>query len=94
MTRAEIIQKVSRDTRLPVVTVDRVVDSLCKNIINAVSSGHQAKLTGFGTFKPVNRKSKKGQDMNTGECVMIPSRSVPKFIPCERFKELTYGIKK
>jgi DNA-binding protein HU-beta len=44
-------------------------------------------FVGFGTFKTVKRKSRKGRNPRTGATLTIPAAKVPKFTPGKAFKD-------
>jgi len=44
-------------------------------------------LVGFGTFKTIVKKKKKGRNPKTGAEIIIPKKRVVKFIPGKRLKE-------
>ena len=45
-------------------------------------------LVGFGTFKTISKKQKKGRNPRTGEEITIPKKRVVKFVPGKKLKEL------
>ena len=87
MNKSELITKVARDTYLTKDVVERVLKSIISNVISEVSGGNQVKIVDFGTFKPVKRNSRTGNNINTGEHVNIPERYLPKFYPGKLFKD-------
>jgi DNA-binding protein HU-beta len=44
-------------------------------------------LIGFGTFKVVKRKARKGRNPQTGKVIKIKAKKVPKFVPGKAFRE-------
>ena len=44
-------------------------------------------MTGFGTFKVVKRKARKGRNPHTGEEIQIKATNVPKFTPGKALKD-------
>ena len=79
MTKGEIISKISRETRCNGVMVKIIVNSLLKNIIEALSNGEKVKFAGFGTFEPRTRAARTGRNPQTNEAVHIPTRVTPSF---------------
>ncbi|MCP4146505.1 MAG: HU family DNA-binding protein [bacterium] len=45
-------------------------------------------LVGFGTFKTITKKQKKGRNPRTGADIIIPKKRVVKFVPGKKLKEL------
>ncbi len=84
----EIRAKLSRD-ELPSMTVtNRILDAALESIQEALNNGEMVALTGFGTFKTLERKDRKGRNPKTGETIVIPGKRVPGFVPASKFKEM------
>jgi DNA-binding protein HU-beta len=63
------------------------VDCMVSSITKALKKGDGVTLTGFGTFKVVNRKARKGRNPYTGEEIKINATKTPKFTPGKALKE-------
>jgi DNA-binding protein HU-beta len=79
----EEIQKEIRDEELS----KNLMNSIFSNITESLQRGESVKLTGFGTFKVVERKARKGINPQTGESISIPAKRAAKFIPGKNLKE-------
>jgi DNA-binding protein HU-beta len=44
-------------------------------------------ISGFGTFRIVKRKARKGRNPKTGEAIKVAAKFLPKFKPARAFKE-------
>ena len=88
--REDLITEVVKDTGLDRTQVRMVWDALFANVILAVSQGKRVVLTGFGTFYPKRRKARTARNINTGETIRIPARTVPQFVPGEWLKTAAY----
>ena len=44
-------------------------------------------LVGFGSFKVITRKSRRGRNPQTGEKIQIPTKEVPRFVPGKNLKK-------
>ena len=86
MTRADVINDVAKALGGK-KEAGLAVDSLLSIIIQALKNGEDVSLTGFGTFKMVTRKARKGRNPATGEEVEIPATTVPKFSPAKALKQ-------
>ena len=60
---------------------EAALNSLLTHITNALKAGDSVTLTGFGTFKVVQRNARKGRNPQTGEPIQIKAKRVPKFTP-------------
>lgn len=63
------------------------VECVISSITKAIKNGEDVVLTGFGTFKVVKRKARKGRNPNTGEEIQIKATNVPKFTPGKALKD-------
>ncbi len=66
---------------------ETVLDSLLNNITDTLRAGDSVMLTGFGSFKVVNRKARKGRNPQTGEEIQIKAKRVPKFTAGKKLAE-------
>ena len=64
-----------------------VVETIFSSITKALNKGKDVTLTGFGTFKVVKRKARKGRNPSTGEAIKIKATKAPKFNPGKALKE-------
>ena len=62
------------------------IDSVISSITKALKKGEDVTLTGFGTFKVVKRKARKGRNPRTGEAIKIKASKAPKFVPGKTLK--------
>ncbi len=88
MNKSELIEQISYDTDLTKADVSRVLESMIDTVRRSVKKGEDVKLTGFGTFTRVRRKTRMGRNPQTGEEIKIPAARVPKFKPGKEFKEM------
>ena len=63
------------------------VDCVLSSNTNAMKTGDTVTLVGFGTFKVVERKARKGRNPQTGEEIDIKASKAPKFTPGKALKE-------
>lgn len=86
MNKGELIDEVAK-----VVSTKKeaqvAVDCVLSSITNALKKGEDVTLTGFGTFKVVKRKARKGRNPATGEAIKIKATKAPKFTPGKSLKE-------
>jgi len=55
------------------------LDCVISSITKSLKKGEDVTLTGFGTFKVVKRKARKGRNPRTGEILKIKASKAPKF---------------
>ncbi len=86
MNRSELISEVAKVVSTKKAAQD-AVDCVISSITSALKKGEDVVLTGFGTFKVVKRKARKGRNPNTGEEIKIKATKAPKFTPGKALKE-------
>jgi len=69
------------------VEVTKVINSFIDVVKDALKSGDKVILVGFGTFKVVERKERKGRNPKTGKTITIKAKKSPKFVPGKALKE-------
>src|SRR6266852_6369781 len=80
MTKAELVEEVSRVSDLTKKHSEVIVDTLHR--------GEKIELRGFGSFRLRKREPRKGRNPKTGDKVDVPPKKVPYFKPGKELKEL------
>ena len=81
MRKQDLIRAVARDTSKPETQISDVVNSVFATIQQALADGDEVAISGFGTFRVVERPAREGRNPQTGRPMMIgPGRS-PAFRP-------------
>ncbi len=65
--------------------VDLMIDTIADELKR---KDGKITLVGFGTFRSITKKRKKGRNPRTGEEIVIPKRKSVKFLPGKKLKEL------
>lgn len=79
MNKAELIEEVANRTGLTKKVVGKTVDAVTSTITNSLAEGERVTLVGFGSFRVMRRKERRGRNPQTGEEIQIPAKDVPKF---------------
>jgi DNA-binding protein HU-beta len=87
MNKAELIDRVARDTGLTKADSLRVIDAFLENVTKSLRKGEKVTLVGFGTFQTARRVARTGRNPRTGIPIRIDARRVPKFVPGKELKE-------
>ena len=87
MNKAELIERVARDTGLTKADSLRVIDALLDNVTKSLRKGEKVTLVGFGSFQTARRRARDGRNPQTGTPIKIAARRVPKFVPGKELKE-------
>src|SRR3979409_686156 len=88
MTKAELVEEVSRVSHLPKKHSEVIVDTVFRSIIEALHRGEKIELRGFGSFRLRKRQPRKGRNPKTGGKEEAPRKKVPYFKPGKELKEL------
>ena len=88
MTKAELVEEVSRVSDLTKKHSEVIVDTVFKSIIDALHRGEKIELRGFGSFRLRKREPRKGRNPKTGDKVDVPPKRVPYFKPGKELKDL------
>ena len=88
MTKAELVEEVSRASDLTKKHSEVIVDTVLRTIIEALHRGEKIELRGFGSFRLRQREPRKGRNPKTGDKVDVPPKKVPYFKPGKELKEL------
>src|ERR687887_1997150 len=88
MTKADLIDEVSKVANLTKKETETIVNTIFDNITDALSKGDKVELRGFGSFRIRHRNSRKGRNPKTGSNVAVPEKRVPFFKVGKRLREL------
>jgi integration host factor subunit beta len=80
MIRSELIQKLADENpHLYQRDVEKIVNTIFDEIIEAMARGDRVELRGFGAFSVKKRDSRVGRNPRTGEAVEVEEKHVPFF---------------
>jgi len=81
MNKAELVEAVSRKTGLTKRVSREVIDAMTSAISNSLAREEKVTLVGFGTFRVMERKARRGVNPQTRKTIQIPAKKVPRFVP-------------
>ena len=80
MIRSELIQKVAEENpHLYQRDVEKIVNAIFDEIVDALANGDRVELRGFGAFTVKQRDARVGRNPRTGESVQVDEKHVPFF---------------
>lgn len=80
MIRSELIQILAEENpHLYQRDVERIVNTVFEEIIDAMARGDRVELRGFGAFSVKKRDARTGRNPRTGEAVDVEEKHVPFF---------------
>lgn len=86
MTKAELINYLSKDCKISKALAEKVLNSVTHNVGKCLRKKDKITLTGFGTFYVAKRRARMGRNPQTGAEINIKARSVPRFKPGKQLK--------
>jgi DNA-binding protein HU-beta len=86
MNKGDLVNEVAKVVKTK-KEAQAALDCVIASITKALKKGEDVTLTGFGTFKVVKRKARKGRNPRTGEELKIKASKAPKFVSGKRLKE-------
>lgn len=72
---------------------EKAVNALIEMIVNAVASGDEVQLPGFGKFASGTRAAREGRNPSTGEKLKIAASRTVKFSAGKTFKDTVNATK-
>jgi len=88
MTKAELIEKMAKDAKISKAAAGEALNSFMGNVTQALKKKNgKVTLVGFGTFKKVYRKTRKGRNPQTGQQIKIKGRNTVTFKAGKTLKE-------
>ena len=88
MTKAELVDEVSKNSDLNKKDAEVIVQTVLDSIVDSLKAGEKVELRGFGSFRLRNRAFRQGRNPKTGEKVFVPAKRVPYFKPGKELKAL------
>ncbi len=87
MNRNDLVAYVSSNADITKADAAKAVDAVLDGITDALKSGSEVRLVGFGTFSVAARAASEGRNPRTGEKIKIPASKQPKFKPGKGLKD-------
>jgi DNA-binding protein HU-beta len=85
MTKADIVKKVSENTGIEKVTVEKAVEAFMETVKESLTEGRNVYLRGFGSFIVKKRAEKTARNISRNTIVIVPEHFIPSFKPAEIF---------
>jgi integration host factor subunit beta len=88
MTKADLIEEVSRLAELTRKDSEVIVETIFDSIVRSLRVGDKIEIRGFGSFRTRQRKPRVGRNPKTGDRVEVPAKKIPFFKPSKELKDL------
>jgi integration host factor subunit beta len=91
MTKAELIEEVSKVVEMTRKDSETIVETIFDSIVNSLHKGEKIEIRGFGSFRTRQRQPRVGRNPKTGSRVEVPSKRIPYFKPSKELRDLVNG---
>ena len=91
MTKAELIEEVSKVVEMTRKDSEMIVETIFDSIVNSLHKGEKIEIRGFGSFRTRQRQPRVGRNPKTGSRVEVPSKRIPYFKPSKELRDLVNG---
>jgi DNA-binding protein HU-beta len=85
MTKADIVNEISKSTGIDRVTVQKTVETLMESVKNSLAKDQNVYLRGFGSFIVKRRAEKTARNISKNTTIIIPAHNIPAFKPAKTF---------
>ncbi len=79
MNKSELIGVIAKRTQNTLKRTEEAVNLIFDEIANVIEKKEKVTITGFGTFRTIERVARDGINPSTGKLIKIPERTVPVF---------------
>lgn len=87
MTKADIVNEISRSTGIEKAAVLATIEKFMETVKDSMAHGENVYLRGFGSFIVKVRKEKTARNISKNTTIRIPEHKVPTFKPAKTFLE-------
>jgi DNA-binding protein HU-beta len=95
MTKADIVNEVSKSTGVEKITVQKTVEAFMESVKSSLAKNENVYLRGFGSFIVKKRAKKTARNISKNTTIIIPEHFIPAFKPAKVFVSKVKGnIKK
>jgi integration host factor subunit beta len=87
MTKADLIEEVSRVVEMTRKESEVIVEAIFDSIVRALRGDDKIEIRGFGSFRTRQRRGRVGRNPKTGAKVEVPPKKIPFFKPSKELKD-------
>ncbi len=85
MTKADLVNEISKKTGLEKVLVKDVLEAFMETVKEALLNKNNVYLRGFGSFIIKKRAQKTARNISKNTTIIIPEHFIPAFKPSKAF---------
>jgi integration host factor subunit beta len=91
MTKADLIEEVSRVVELTRKESEVIVETIFDSVVESLKTGDKVEIRGFGSFRTRERQGRVGRNPKSGERVEVPPKTIPFFKPSKELRDVVNG---
>jgi len=85
MIKAEIVNKIAKQTKVEQTEVLEIVEAFMEEVKNSLTDGKNVYLRSFGTFFIKHRAEKSARIISKNKSIIVPAHNIPYFKPSKDF---------
>ena len=85
MTKADIVNEITKKTGVDKVTVLSTLEAFMETVKDSLSKEENVYLRGFGSFIVKKRAQKAARNISRNTTIIIPEHNIPAFKPAKTF---------
>lgn len=85
MTKADIVNEISKKTGIDKATVLMTVEAFMESVKESLANEENVYLRGFGSFILKKRAQKTARNISKNTTITIPEHNIPAFKPSKSF---------
>ena len=85
MTKADIVNEISKNTGIEKITVQKTVEAFMEAVKDSLVINKNVYLRGFGSFIIKKRAKKTARNISKNTTLIIPAHNIPSFKPAKSF---------
>ncbi len=86
MRKQDLVRAVATETNTSEAQASASINAVFAAIQNALADGDEVTISGFGSFRVVERAAREGRNPQTGATMQIAARKSPTFRPGTQLK--------
>ena len=91
MTKADVVNEISKKTGIEKVTVQKTVEAFMEAVKDSLANNNNVYLRGFGSFIVKKRAQKTARNISRNTTIIIPEHFIPAFKPAKTFVNKVKG---
>jgi len=87
MNKSEFVSHMAKQHKCTQIEAEKALDMFVSSTINALGSGEEISLVGFGRFSVSKVKAREGRNPRTGAALQLKAYNQPKFKVGQKLKD-------